>query len=175
MTVIVLHIEVTRAGTGTLNTRVWNGIKRRLWKSVAQYWIDEIRPKHFTKGGAKEYGYSPRQGETGASGKAFWRSYTGRKQRKFGHTKPLTWSGAFERDTRSSRIQATQHGSTVRIRGRVLNLGLVGTGKKIDMAKEVSTVSPRDVHMLTRHMQSRLEREMNERNLRKDKVVIKVG
>lgn len=170
---LVLHFEVTRTGTGRLNQRVWRGIKRRVWRRVAQYWIDEIRPKHFTKAGAREYGYKPRQGEgAGAGSKAFWRSYTGQKQRKKGHTRPLEWSGQLKTESRGSRIQASINGSTVFVRGRVLNLS---GGDRIDMRREISAVSAGDVVAITRFMQRETDREMKLLDLRKDSVVIKVG
>lgn len=168
---LVFHFDITRVGAGRINQRVWRGIKRRVWRSTAEYWLDEILPKHFTTAGAKEYGYEPRQGEGGGTGaKDYWSSYTGQKQRKKGHRRPLEWSGTLKAESRSSRIQATPNGATIRIRGRVLNFR-----GRIDLSREISAVSAKDVRDVTRVVQQETDIEMRLLDLRKDSVVIKVG
>lgn len=100
------------------------------------------RHKHFTIAGAREYGYSPRKGE-GLSGKAFWKSYTGRKKKEKGHTRPLVWSGASEilamiRDVRATRNRA-------RLVQHARGLNLRNPKSSINMAEEIRTMSDAEV------------------------------
>jgi len=116
------------------------------WTIVGERWHRELRPKHFTTAGAREYGYSPRKGDTGNAGsKGFWRSYTGRKQRTFGHTRPLVWSGELEQLSRARRIEARAF--TTRSRVRVImplasKANWRNPHSQIDMRAELTTVSP---------------------------------
>jgi len=146
---LILDIEIVRRGAAALNKREWNRILRAAYRIAAQFWLKEIRPKHFTRSGGQEYRYAPRQGEAGNKGrKSFFSTYTGQKQRQKGHQNPLSWSGTLERESSRSPITATRKGSRVRVRGRVLNLRV--KNPEIDMAREVSAISGRDVRDITR-------------------------
>lgn len=102
-----------------------------------KYWA-----KHFTVYGAQEYKYAPRKGQ-GLSGKAFFKSYLGRKNKQKGHMNPLVWSGesktlASIRDIRRGRLRATivQHA-----RG----LNRKNPRSSIRMNEEIRAVSPAEI------------------------------
>jgi hypothetical protein len=92
---------------------VQNESSRAAWRAVGQMFHDTMRDKRFSKEHGLKAGYAKRRGEeAGASGKAFWKSYTGEKQKKWHHTRPLEWSGTTRRNVRSARYetQATEYG-----------------------------------------------------------------
>ena len=88
--------------------------------------FDRFVQKHFTKPGAEEYHaenvittapvYAARSGE-GQSGKDFWRSYSGRKQKSKGHQLAMVFSGATRDGAKRCRITATANGVEVTLPG----------------------------------------------------------
>lgn len=85
----------------------------------------------FTKQGARLLNYAKRSGESGSgTGKgrgSFRGTYTGRKLREKGHTRPMVWSGDSERASRGARVKA-----------RTLN----GTGEKVVAVANVTFTAP---------------------------------
>lgn len=119
----ILGFEITYSGVAKISPRTWKRVKRAAYRGVAEYWYANIRPKKFTHEGAREYGFTPRSGEeAGIKGRAFWRSYTGRKLKKFGHTLPNVWKGSMRTETAKKRITAKYSGSRIRVHARVFNL-----------------------------------------------------
>ncbi|MFZ5785120.1 MAG: hypothetical protein ACOY3Y_01650 [Acidobacteriota bacterium] len=151
-------------GGVNLTQREWNQVKREAWQDVAEYWHEELLPKHFTAAGAKEYDYTPRRGEmSGTSAKRFFRSYTGRKQKQKGHRNPLVWSGELRDRSRTRRIQtfATSSQSGVRI---YLSAAQKANWKNphsdIDMADELTRISSQEYDLLTRMFAEKLEEKL---------------
>jgi hypothetical protein len=82
----------------------------------------ELRPKRFTREHAKEAGFQPRAGENLAWGsKAFWKSYTGRKLKKYGHTLPLVFTGRTRDRAQMATITSTSNRGQVKYQVNVLN------------------------------------------------------
>ena len=76
-------------------------------------WHADIMPEHFTVAGGKKYAYQPRKGDNEpprilrSSGKLAGRTvrnnaYSWEKRRRFGHNKPLVYTGASEQDAKSA-------------------------------------------------------------------------
>lgn len=124
-----------------LGVREFNNLLKRAWYVTGKYWHTHFRPKHFTKAGAAEYRYLPRKGEeSGTTGKSFWRSYTGRKQREKGHTLPLVFSGELRAMSKTASIHATHKGVRVALtRARKANFR--HPNSQINMAEELTRVS----------------------------------
>ena len=102
----------------TLTDDRLKNLLKEAWFDPGKDWQENLRPKHFTKEGGSEYGYAPRKGEElGQSSKAFWRSYTGRKLKKFGHTLPLVFSGDLRNRCRVARIENSPTGVKVVLTG----------------------------------------------------------
>jgi hypothetical protein len=142
MPAILVKVRYQGAVPGvTLTRREMNRVLEKAWFQPGKNWAGNLRPKHFTKEGEQEYGYEPRSGEQqGASGKAFWRSYTGRKLKEKGHTLPLVWSGELRDKARTSCIEATSKG--VRVFLSEANKAKFHNPKsKIDMRAELTRVS----------------------------------
>lgn len=102
------------------------------------FWHFQFRPKHFTHAGAREYKYTPRKGESG-SGRKFKGSYTARKLKQFGHTRPLEYSGTSKALSSQQNIKATSKGGRAIIRAPALNFR--HPNSEIRMRDEMTRVS----------------------------------
>lgn len=112
------------------------------WFKVGEFWVDRIRPKHFTEAGAREYNYTRRKGEL-QSGQKFARSYTGRKLKTKGHKLPLVYSGVSRDRTRMARVSSTARGARVSMNAPALNFK--HPKSRIVMRAELAAISPADV------------------------------
>lgn len=139
---------------------------KEAWMAAGTMWHLTFRDKRFTPAHAKKAGYAKRSGEEqGTSGKAFWRSYTGRKLRTKGHRNPLQWSGEVRKRVRSATITATgtkyfgvgvyapgggfnQSGCRVAYPG-ASKLNFKGKSK-IDMADEFRRIIPDEAEAIAR-------------------------
>lgn len=114
----MIRITVRLRGAELLTQKKINDAMKRAMYSLGVRWKTLFLPKHFTKGGAKEYGYKPRKGEAGSSRK-FKGSYTWRKLVKFKHTLPLVYTGEMRQEalfgSRKIRVTSTSKESTVYI------------------------------------------------------------
>lgn len=154
---------IFRPGDQTL--RDWNDLRRAAWDEIGEEWRDAMRPKHFTHAGAKEYGFLPRSGEQSGIGAKFWRSYTGKKQRKFHHTLPLVWSGELRDLSRVTRIQshATSSDSGTRVVMPMANkANFRNPHSKIDLRDELTRVSDPESAQLTSHLGHKIEQKLYE-------------
>lgn len=136
----------TEGPTPRLLKRVLNDCHRDAAANMGSFWHERFREKHFTNAASSEYGYHPRQGERGRPSKKFSSSYTGRKLREKGHTRPLVYTGESERRTRQLDVRATAKRGEARVRvvlhAPALNFRYAGS--PIDMRDEVTTVSQRE-------------------------------
>jgi hypothetical protein len=137
--------------------RTLNKSYKAAFQSAGLHWHRRYSRKHFTAAGAREYGYSPRQGERmGRGTKRFRKSYTGRKLRLFGHVLPLVWSGASRLLARIRDARSTSKGVRVLIHARTLNRPRKG-GKK-SMREEMTTISDREERRLKQQIGETLTR-----------------
>lgn len=123
-----------------------------------KFWHGTYREKHFTKRGAREYGYTPRKGERG-SGRGFHSSYTARKLREKGHTLPLVWSGESRSYTRVRDVRATS--TRVRVVMRAPKLNYRHPASQINMRDEMTRVSIAERNELIRVFDRDLDRRTN--------------
>lgn len=159
---ILLKVRYQGAVPGvTLGRRELNQVLEKAWFPPGKNWHEQFRPKHFTKEGAAEYGYEPRKGEqSGTSGKAFWRSYTGRKLKKFGHTLPLVFSGELRDKARTARIEATSKG----VRVFLTNAGKANfhhPKSTIDMRAELTRISIAEMRESTEILSAAIQEELD--------------
>ncbi len=141
----MFEITLRKSGpTPKIVRRELNNVTREAARTMGQVWATRFREKHFTNAGAAEYGYTPRQGEPGRPHpRGFRQSYTGRKLAKFGHTRPLEFTGESRARTRSPRIvaTATKGQATVQVIMNAPGFNRRYAGSPIDMRKELTTVS----------------------------------
>lgn len=146
-------IEIRTSGLAAGNKRHYNAALKYGWEQTGIYWHEHFREKHFTTAGAAEYGYAPRQGERGRAGsKGFARSYTGRKLKKYGHTRPLELTGESRTLSRTRRVYATRNGARVTMRVPGLNRRSKGTD--IRMPEELKTISRAESSKLSQVLES---------------------
>lgn len=160
---------------GETTQRQWNAVKRAAWTQTGIGWHEFLRPKHFTKEGAAEYGYAPRSGETGRIKKNFWRSYTGRKQKKYGHTLPLVLSGELRDRSRTASISATatatQSVCRVRLPGaNKANFRNPKSPANLDMRDELTRISAAEGEQLAVDLDRHMQREFDQ--LRETQTII---
>lgn len=135
-------VIVERGATPKVAARALGRIIEGVLGKVAATHHSLYMAKHFTVAGGREYGYKPRAGE-GKSGKAFWRSYTGRKKRQKGHQRPMVWSGEQETLARIMDIRANRNRARIVQHARGLNRR--NPKSAIRMNDEIRSVSDREV------------------------------
>lgn len=140
-------------GTPRILRRDFERIARETGDYIGQYWHRHFRPIHFTNRATNRYGYQPRQGERGSGyDKGFRRSYTGQKLRKFGHTRPLEYTGDSKRRTEIEHVRSTYRAGFVRVHvimnAPTLNFRRWPTSP--DMRKELTTVIPEEFEEMGR-------------------------
>jgi hypothetical protein len=137
----VLLIKVTYSGaTPDMAKRALNELYKQSFGITGKLWHTRFHRKHFTHRGAREYRYSPRHGERMSKGsKRYRQSYTGRKERTFGHTLPLVLTGASRKLASIKDVRATSKGARVVIHARGLNRRR--RGAKQSMRAEMTTIS----------------------------------
>ncbi|MCG8407561.1 MAG: hypothetical protein MI923_20380 [Phycisphaerales bacterium] len=138
----------------------FNRIKKSAYRHIGNYWHRFFLRKHFTRAGAKEYGYLPRKGESGNPDPFnFKRSYTGRKLKRFGHTNPLVFSGESMRRAMVRIVRSTSRGARVVMKAPAFNFR--NKHSNINMREELTRVSrperQKKVQLFDRFLDRRLE------------------
>lgn len=146
---------------GLTPKRLPRGMPRVLkaaWADVGVMWHKDMRPRHFTHRGAKEYGYRRRIGQDfSRSSKEFRRSYSGRKFRKYGHTFPLVYTGEVKENTRLRDVRSTSKGVRVVLRG-ANKLNFKPSGWSKTLREEMLTVSDREVGRIHKELDGSIEK-----------------
>jgi hypothetical protein len=158
-----MYLVKVRYGGATpdVTKREWGKICQPGWQETGEYWHAHYRAKHFTAAGAREYGYASRGGENlPHSEKQFRRSYTGRKLKLYGHTKPLVYTGTSEALTRQRDVRAT--GKLMRVVLHAPALNFKNAWMKCDMRAEMTRVSDAEQRQLVRVLDRRIGRELKD-------------
>lgn len=102
-----------------LSVREFGNVTKAGFEFVGFVYHKEMRPDRFTTKGARALGLRKRQGERGGPTVkgGFKASYTGRKLKEKGHTKPNVWSGDSVQASRLASIRATKKSVTVSLPG----------------------------------------------------------
>ena len=135
-----------------------NKIQKEGFEYALTYWHGKFREKHFTHAGATEYKYLPRSGERG-HGRKFKGSYNQQKLRKFGHTRPLEFSGESRQLTRTLKIKATSKSGRCILNARKFNFR--NPKSKIDMRDEMTRVSDPERTVLAEEFQDYISGRFN--------------
>lgn len=156
----MIHIRVVERGPVPKAMRKEiDKVLRAAWFATGSLWHSEMSARHFTREGARAYGYSPRSGESGnPSDKGFRRSYTGRKLRTRGHTLPLVWTGLSRSLARIRDVRATPKGCRV-----ILPVGFNRRNphSKVNMRDEVTKVLPDEERRLAAFFEKVVDRNLN--------------
>ena len=160
---VVATIKYQGAAPGNIGQREYNEFVRMMFRAMGVEWHDSYRAKHFTRAGASEYGYAPREGERGnVPPEGFRRSYTGQKLRTEGHTRPLVLSGESEQQTRRKDIRATatKRRAKVRVHLHAPKLNFRNPHSKTHPVIEMTTISRQEKTPLKRAGSAVLAAEM---------------
>lgn len=147
--------------------RTWNASSKVAFLEAAEFFDDHLRDRRFTHTHARAAGYKRRKGELQPEGsKSFRRSYTGRKKRQFGHTRPLEFSGKTRDRLRSGgRRTSTSKGARISYhQASVFNFR--HPKSQIDMAAEFRTILPEENQQLALAYDRRLDRELDDANFK---------
>lgn len=144
---IGIQLEIPEAYETLLSTRKRNQLFRLMWQNIGDKWAQEMFPQRFGPQQGK-YNLAARAGEqSGTGGKAFWKSYTGRKKKKHGHTLALVASGvSAARAMQEIRVKAGPSGCIIRWPAGAFRWKPPHTD--IDMEKEVKRITPDEMRQL---------------------------
>lgn len=128
-----------------------NNALKNSWLKAARYFHDRMRDKRFTVEHARAAGYAPRKGD-GLTGKAFWNSYQGRKQKRFGHQRPLEFTGKTRAAVRSYvSLSSTSKGSRASYPGaRIFNFRNPKSDPRLNPALEFRYIIPSEAAELAK-------------------------
>lgn len=153
---VLLDIKSKGRGPRSVQTQV-NATKRDAWLHTGEYFHGKLRDKRFTAEHAREAGYIRRRGEGMAQGtKAFRASYTGRKLRLYGHTRPLEFTGETRRLVRQASIQVFSMRCQVRYAG-ARKFNFRNPKSQINMAEEFRRVTTSEIKELGEQFNNRFE------------------
>lgn len=134
--------------------------RKSSWKATGRHFHTNHRHLRFTASHAKRARYYKRKGEGMPFGsKAFWRSYTGRKLRKYGHMKPLYKTGETERMTRTAAISSTSKGVKIKYPG-ARKFNLRHPRSRIEMNNEFRRIAPYEIPTLGRVYERDLDQRL---------------
>ena len=156
---IHLRVKYTGAVPGVARKKLtpW---KKAAYLAAGIDWHRHALPQHFTKAGARKYGYAPRAGESGNTRRGgFRKSYTGRKLARMGHTRPLVYSGTSETLCRMRDVRVTSKSARVILRAPGLNRR--NPHSRVDMRAEVTEQTQADIDRAARAFDRELQTQID--------------
>lgn len=152
----MLNARIRKRGfNASVALRQQNEIAREVAYDVGLFWHQNYLDRHFTREGAKAYGYEPRQGDLQKPFTDKWyRTYTGRKYRTFGHRDPLKFTGRSYRYLKLPRFRITATRGVAKLRillgAPAFNFkNFRGGRSKVNMAKDISTLLDSEKQAMT--------------------------
>lgn len=138
----ILSIDVRLSGIETLSRSQVNRVMKRAYYEMGSYWRKHFLPLHFGERATQRYGYTLRSGARNARlprlGKRLNSTYSARKYRFVGHTRPLEFTGEGKRKALyEKRISATSKKVVVRL---PLKFNLRNPHSQVHMADEIRAV-----------------------------------
>ena len=153
----MIPINQTFKANHKLNKRDWRQVSKEAWLQTGAHWHRFLLKKHFTRGAIAEYDYEPRAKSTEM-----------KKARKFGHRRPLVFTGELQRMVmRVREVTSVGDGkkggaAKIKLRGpRYLYQYRKDLGQP-DKAAELSAVSTKDADDLAKKLDRVITRELNE-------------
>jgi len=154
---MIQGITITERGVAPRNfRRLFGNLQKEAWQVTAEAFHEHYRDLRFTEQHGRAAGYAPRKGE-GQSGKAFWRSYAGRQRLKFGHSRPLEWSGETRRAVASASITTTRNRADIVYSG-ANKMNWRHPKSQIRMTEEFTRILPSEADDLGRRFDRELDR-----------------
>lgn len=135
--------------------KAFEGVRQDAMREVGMLWHQTMLPQHFEESAFQRYRYALRT-----------KSYEKRKQRLFGHKRPLVWTGVLrEQVTKNAMLEATKSqvkiimGGPKWLAGYIAFKGKKGTGP--DKKKELTRVLKHEVETMARLVKQRMADAMN--------------
>lgn len=151
--------------------KVHNQAAKAAWVETGKTFHAEMRDDRFSVAHGKKAGYKPRKGEeSGLDRRAFFRSYTGRKLRRFHHRRPLEFSGETRRLVRMATISSTSKGGRVAYPG-ARKFNFRNPHSDINMAEEFRRLLPEETATLAGTFDAALDRNLNKDHTTETKVL----
>jgi hypothetical protein len=151
---MIVTFDVALKGVAELSQADVNDVLKDAFHELGVRWRKIYLPQHFGDGAAARYQYAPRAGQAGNARGKYKSSYTARKERLFGHTRPLEYHGDTKREALSDfRVTATRYYCRIPLPRR---LNLRSPGQKADMGAEVRKVLVSEKAELAKHFKKML-------------------
>jgi len=145
-----VRVKTTHSGAITIRKRDANAALKQEWARVGKTWHKKFVPLHFTRTAYSRYNYQKRT-----------KAYTRQKRKKWGHVKPLTWSGTTQKAiTAAPTIKSSANKVTIDMAaGNLLNTrkGKYQKAKPIDKRAELLRVTRAEQNELSDQMQRGLD------------------
>ena len=127
---MAVHIKIENRGPvpGVMR-REQNALSKDAWDGAGYHWGEEFREKHFTEAGAAEYGYRRRTAK-----------YEKRKERLYGHRRPLVYTGESEQRSGAYTVRTQRNGVTVSMSVPAINFSKRGDELKAVSQPEARTI-----------------------------------
>lgn len=137
--------------------REFQAASRQAWYEVGVYWHTHLRERRFDPQHQRAAGFALRRGQgMPRDSKGYRRSYTGRKERRFGHTHALEYTGDTRRNIRAANISSTGNRSRIAYPGaRTFNYR--HPKSRIRMFDEFRRMLPEEIEELAEYYDSRLD------------------
>jgi len=135
----------------------FNVASKAAWFETAKYFHTNLRERRFDPEHQRAAGFSQRKGQGLPEGSKFYkRSYTGRKQRRFGHTRALEFTGDTRRAIRAARISSTSKGGKASYPG-ASKFSFRHPRSRIRMQEEFRQILPTEVDELATYYDTQLD------------------
>lgn len=132
--------------------KAYNAASKESWHEAGVYFHTHFRDQRFTHRHATAAGYTKRK-----------RQYEMRKLKKYGHTRPLEFTGRTRRAVRAATISSTSSGAKVRYPGaRVFNFR--NPKSQVNMLLEFTSVTQEEANELAAHYDRKLDIGLNRNN-----------
>lgn len=139
--------------------RKYNNAVKAVLAQTARNWHQEYYEHHFTHAGASDYGYFKRKGDgMGHGAKGYRRTYTARKERRFGHKLPLRHTSTGYRLGKVAQIRSTHQMGRV-VLPTVFNFR--HSKSRIMMREELTKVLPRELDHLRQLADTEMGRQIH--------------
>ena len=147
--VAIRALVIEKRNTPRLLLKQHNDNARRSYQEIGGMFLRDMVLVRFTAAHAQEAGYVKRKGELLPPGsKAFKRSYSGKKFKRFGHMRPLEFSGDTKREIKQgAHVKVTKNGARV-VFPAARKFNLRHPTSQIRMNEEFRSITTREAQTL---------------------------
>lgn len=155
----LVNLRMDRKELG-LTGRQFQDAKRGVFAAMGREWHETYLRRHFQEDATARYGYTRRKGSGRSPGeKGFASTYAGRKLRRFGHARPLVFTGEGERLAQMLDLRVSSSQSRV-VLPRKFNFK--NPKSRVDMRAELTRVLQPEADEISQVGATTLGREVDE-------------